>query len=85
MSLREQVLEQALRLPTQDQLYVAQELENHLLSRSSPKATLEIGGEDLLPELQRRSAAYCAGLTTAREASDVIAELRQRQAQEHAP
>lgn len=38
--------------------------------------------DDLLTELKRRSAAYRSGQTTFRLASDVLADMRQRQASE---
>ena len=84
MTLREQVLEQALALPPHDQAYVAQALENHLIANLPPE-TGEAAGtidDELLAELRRRSAAHRAGTTSARDAADVMADLRQRQAHE---
>ncbi len=84
MTLREHVLQQALALPPRDQAYVAHALENHLIANLPPETDEETGvsGDALLAELRRRSAAYRAGTTTARDAADVMADLRQRQAQE---
>ena len=84
MTLREQVLEQALALPPQDQAYVAHALESHLISNLRPEANEAAGtnGHEFLAELRRRSAAYRAGSTTARDSADVMADLRQRQARE---
>lgn len=39
---------------------------------------------DFLTELKRRSAAYRSGQTSARLASEVLAEMRQRQTNESA-
>jgi hypothetical protein len=39
-----------------------------------------LAGNELLEELQRRSNAYRDGLTTARDAAEVMSDLRQRQA-----
>lgn len=40
--------------------------------------------DDFLTELKRRSAAYRSGQTTSRSASDVLADMCQRQASEKA-
>ena len=84
MTLREQVLEQALALPPRDQAYVAQALENHLVANLPPETDEAVGtsGDELLAELRRRSAAYRAGTMSARDAADVMTDLRQRQAHE---
>jgi hypothetical protein len=84
MTLREHVLQQALALPPSDQAYVAHALENHLIANLPPETDEAAGvsGDAFLAELRRRSAAYRAGTTTARDAADVMADLRQRQAHE---
>jgi hypothetical protein len=84
MTLREHVLEQALALPPRDQAYVAHALENHLIANLPPETeeAAGISGDELLAELRRRSMAHRAGTTTARDAADVMADLRQRQADE---
>jgi hypothetical protein len=84
MTLRDHVLQQALALPVHDQAYVAHELENHLFANLPPETDEAAGvsGDALLAELRRRSAAHRAGTTTARDAANVMADLRQRQAQE---
>jgi len=84
MTLREHILEQALALPPRDQAYVAHALENHLIANLPPETdeTAGISGDELLAELRRRSAAHRAGTTTARDVADVMADLRQRQADE---
>lgn len=84
MTHREQVLEQALALPPRDQAYVAQALENHLIANLPPETdeAAGIGGDELLAELRRRSTAHRTGTTSARDATQVMADLRQRQADE---
>lgn len=84
MTQREDVLQQALALPPRDQAYVAHALENHLIANLPPETDEAAGvsGDAFLAELRRRSAAYRAGTTTARDAADVMADLRQRQAHE---
>jgi hypothetical protein len=79
MTHREQVLQQALSLTPEDRAYVAAALEESLsATEPSPNAC----NAELLAELQRRSAAYRGGATSARPAVDVLAEQRQRQAGE---
>ena len=81
MTLREHVLQQALALPPGDQTYFALALKNHLRDSIDPE-TEELEGlhcDELLAELRRCSAAYQAGTMTARDADDVIADLRRRQ------
>lgn len=82
MTIREYVLQQALALPADDQAYVAHALENNLIANLSAETEEAAGlsGDALLIELRRRSTAYRAGKTTARDAADVMADLRQRQA-----
>jgi putative addiction module component (TIGR02574 family) len=71
MSDRELILQQALALPPDDRAYVATALEQSLAGDGD-----RLLNEELLAELQRRSAAYRAGKTTARPASEVLADLR---------
>jgi hypothetical protein len=89
MSQREAVLQQALALPTEDRAYVASVLERSLgrADRQSTGGTLEPDGQgdssaELQRELERRSAAYRAGSTTARSAAEVLADLNCRQDRE---
>jgi hypothetical protein len=77
MMHREQVLQQALSLPPEDRAYVAAALEDSL---SVAPAIPEASSAALLAELQRRSAAYQDGVTGARDATEVLAEQRKRQA-----
>jgi putative addiction module component (TIGR02574 family) len=74
MSDREMILQQALALPPDDRVYVATALEQSLSGDGDP-----MSNEEFLAELQRRSAAYRAGTTTARPAAEVLADLRRRQ------
>jgi Putative addiction module component. len=86
MTLREQLLEQALTLPTADQAFLAQSLEDHLIAHT-PEETAEAdgaSGSELQTELRRRSAAYRSGQSTARLASDVLSDMRQRQVEKRA-
>lgn len=86
MALREQLLEQALRLPSEDQAFLAQSLEDHLIASTRPE-TEEAHGlseSEFLTELQRRSIAYRSSQSSSRVASDVMADMRQRQATEKA-
>jgi putative addiction module component (TIGR02574 family) len=75
MADRDAILQQALALSPDDRAFVATVLEQSLSESGDA-----IGGEALLAELQRRSAAYRAGTTTARPAANVLADLRRRQA-----
>jgi len=86
MTLREQLLQQALALPVVDQAFLAQSLEDHLIEQTVPETTEAegISGSEFLSELRRRSASYRSGATSARPAADVLADLRQRQARERA-
>jgi putative addiction module component (TIGR02574 family) len=77
MADREAILQQALALPPDDRAYVATALEHSLTSDGDPMSS-----KDFLGELERRSAAYRAGATTARPAAEVLADLRRRQAGE---
>jgi hypothetical protein len=90
LNQREEVLQQALALPPEDRAFVAAALEQSLpaADRELPADAVDAGsadalaGADLLTELQRRSATYRAGQTTARSADDVLSDLRRRQAGE---
>jgi len=86
MTLREQLLQQALALPSADQAFLAQSLEDHLIAHAAPETEEFEGISDslLLRELRRRSAAYRSGETSARLAADVLGDLRHRQAGERA-
>jgi putative addiction module component (TIGR02574 family) len=74
MSNREVILQQALALPPDDRAFVATALEQSLAGDGDP-----LSSEEFLAELQRRSAAYRAGTTTARPAAEVLADLRRLQ------
>ncbi len=75
MTSRDAILQQALALPPEDRAFVADVLEQSLTPRGA-----SLSSKELLTELERRSAAYRAGMTTARPAADVLADLRKRQA-----
>lgn len=72
MSQREDILQQALALTPEDRAYVVTALEDSLEEEGS-------SSEAFLLELRRRSAAYRAGATTARQGDEVLADLRRRQ------
>jgi hypothetical protein len=84
MTLRDQLLQQALTLPTDDQAFLAQSLEDHLIAQraSQTEEADGLSGPELLAELQRRSETYRSGQATARLASEVMADMRQRQLKE---
>lgn len=88
MSHREEVLRQAMALPADDRAYVITVLERSLASGAEESAgdadapADAISGKALLMELERRSTAYRAGATTARSATDMLADLKSRQANE---
>lgn len=86
MTLRDQLLQQALALPTPDQAFLAQSIEDHLIAHAEPEIEESEGvaGQELSAELQRRSAKYRSGQTQARPAADVLKDLRQRQDAERA-
>jgi hypothetical protein len=87
MSPRDQILKEALTLPLADQAFVASRLEDSIALLIAPE-TSETAGTDareLLTELQRRSANYRNGTTTARDADDVLNDLRDRQQHESKP
>jgi putative addiction module component (TIGR02574 family) len=77
---RDVILLQALALPPNDRAYVASALEQSLSGDSD-----SMSSEAFLAELQRRSAAYRAGTTTARPAAEVLADLSDRQAGQATP
>ncbi len=90
MPQREEIIQQALGLPPEDRALVAAALAYSLAADSQesvPDSTDPAGratptGGELLRELQHRSGALRAGLTTARPATDVLADLLRRQAAE---
>ena len=90
MTVREQVLNEALALPPEDRAFLAAALERSLepvtpgdlpdaVSAADPAA---VAGEEFLLELQRRSAAYRTGETSSRSVVDVLEEQRRKQAGE---
>ena len=87
MPLRDEVLHQALALSPADQAYVASALQQHLNAGSEAATVLEDARLEpaLLSELRSRSAAYATGQTTARDAVELLAELRRRQSTEATP
>jgi putative addiction module component (TIGR02574 family) len=74
---RDAILQQALSLPPDDRAFVATALEQSLTGDGNA-----VSSEALLAELQRRSAAYRSGTTSARPAGQVLADLRRRHASE---
>jgi hypothetical protein len=90
MPRREEIMQQALGLPPEDRALVAAALAYSLAAdfQESSSDSADSGGRatatgsELLRELQRRSEALRAGLTTARPAADVLADLLRRQAAE---
>lgn len=84
MTLREHLLQQALALPTADQAFLAQSLEDHLIEHlAAETAECEgISGSEFLSELHRRSAAYRSGQASARLSDDVLTDLRRQEAEE---
>jgi putative addiction module component (TIGR02574 family) len=74
MSIRDSIVQQALKLAPEDRIVVIAALEESLTSQE-----LEFSDE-LLKELDRRMAEYERGTATVYTASEVIAELRRRQA-----
>ncbi len=86
MTMREQLLQQVLALPVADQAFLAQSIEDHLIAHTVSEIEESEGaaGQRLLAELRRRSMAYRSGQTTSRPAVDVLADLKQRQADERA-
>jgi hypothetical protein len=92
MPQREEIVQQALGLPPEDRAFVAAALAHSLavdgkepLSDSRNRgSSATVSGDELLLELQRRSQALRAGVTTTRPATDVLADLLRRQAAETA-
>lgn len=78
MTPREEILQQALSLSPEDRAYLAAALKESL----SEQGDRGKQAADLLAELQRRSAAYQAGETYAVDATEALADLRRRQADE---
>jgi hypothetical protein len=86
MTLRDQILKQAMLLPVGDQAYLVRSLEDHLISQAPPES-LESDTSDgarLLEELRRRSATYRSRHSSARSAESLMADLRLRQSSERA-
>jgi hypothetical protein len=83
MAGREEIVQQALGLPPEDRALVAAILQHSLTPDSGDSPASGVGeisaAGDFLGELQRRSAAWRAGATTARSAADVVADLLRRQ------
>jgi hypothetical protein len=90
MPQREEIMQQALGLPPEDRALVAAALAYSLAAdfHESPRDSADTAGDatatggELLRQLQRRSEALRAGTTTARPATDVLADLLRRQAAE---
>ncbi|MEX0792415.1 MAG: hypothetical protein WD045_04730 [Pirellulaceae bacterium] len=84
MILREQLLQQALTLPAADQAFLAQSLEDHLITNVPPQTAESEGIADaeFLSELKRRSATHHSGQTSSRLAADALGDLRKRQSDE---
>jgi putative addiction module component (TIGR02574 family) len=73
MLTREEILSHALALTPRDRELVVAALQDSLeVGRIAAKS---LAGNDFYEELQRRSAAYRAGQTQARPATEVLAEL----------
>lgn len=81
---RERVLSEALALTPADQVIVLRAIEEHLADSIAPETAESSGIDDdsLLKELQRRSAGYRGGTVAARDAGEVMRELRERQRSE---
>jgi putative addiction module component (TIGR02574 family) len=83
MLTRDDILNYALALPPGDRKLVAAALQDSL--EPEPNATGSLVRNEFFAELQRRSATYRAGQNHARPATEVMAELFQRQADESSP
>ena len=83
MLTREDILNHALALPPGDRELVAAALQDSLEAERNPAESLV--DNEFYEELQRRSAAYRVGQAPARPATEVLAELFQRQADETSP
>jgi len=81
MSLREQIAEQALPLPPEDQAFVAELLERSLTKDGF--ATPELSAE-WAAEVTRRIDAYDRGETQAVDAATAMQELRKELADRRA-
>jgi len=84
MLSRDELLQQAMSLPPLDRAFVAAALEDSLVENEEAAAD-SISGDELLDELKRRSARYRSGLSKARPAAEVMAELMRRQRNESNP
>lgn len=83
MLRRDEILEQALALPPDDRAYLAEALEESLPScHCHPGSS---SGSDLTKELRRRSLAYQNGQTTARDVTEMLEDMRQRQRADTTP
>jgi hypothetical protein len=85
MLKRDDVLQEALALPPADRAFVVVALEKSLIGEDDALADANgkiVSGTDLLQELRRRSASYRAGQSRARPAAEVLADIRQRLANE---
>lgn len=82
MSAVEQLLEQALALPISEQIALADQLDQAILSAIPPQVPEEEGtdSDELLAELNRRMEEYLKDPSIAVSGDEVIAELRRRQA-----
>ncbi len=80
MLTREDILNYALALPPGDRELVAVALQDSLEAERNTAESLV--DNEFYEELMRRSAAYRAGQTGARPATEVLAELFQKQADE---
>lgn len=86
MSHRDDVLRQAMALPAEDRAYVVTLLErsltdaDELWGEDTELSGGALTGSEFLAELQRRSAAYRAGTSTARPAKEVLADMKDRDA-----
>ena len=83
MVRRDEILQQALALPPEDRAYLAEALEESLPGcHCHPASSSETS---LVKELRHRSVGYRNGQTTARDVTEVLADLRQRQDDESTP
>jgi putative addiction module component (TIGR02574 family) len=82
---RDDVLQEALALPPADRAFVVVALEQSLTSEDDALAEANgnvLSGMELLQELRRRSESYQAGHSRAWPAAEVLADIRQRLADE---
>jgi putative addiction module component (TIGR02574 family) len=82
MTARDKVLQDVLTLPLEDQLFVAEQLEERLDQLMHPAVSQgeRLTDEDFAAEVRRRSEAYRKGETTAIPWEEFLAEQRRRQA-----